>query len=94
MLVDRAGLLTLVTSWNNEVEQYYEDQILNQKRLYSARSVSTVVCTLHLVKNSNAARHTYLRVSLYMYFSWSGVLHYLNADKDRISILSPDGKVS
>ena len=33
----RSGLIDLVNSWNNEVAQFYEDQILEQKRLYSQR---------------------------------------------------------
>lgn len=36
-LVTRSNMLDVVHMWNNEVETFYEDQCLNQKRIYSQR---------------------------------------------------------
>ena len=36
----RSGMLDIVHMWNEEVRMFYEDQIINQKRIYSQRLVS------------------------------------------------------
>lgn len=37
----RSGMLDIVHLWNNEVEVFYDGQIVNQKRIYSQRLVRT-----------------------------------------------------
>jgi len=37
MLLFRSGMLDVVHMWNDEVEAFYSDQIVNQKRIYSQR---------------------------------------------------------
>jgi len=37
MRLFRSGMLGVVHMWNDEVEGFYNDQIINQKRIYSQR---------------------------------------------------------
>jgi len=35
--MSRSGMLDVVHMWNDEVEAFYSEQIINQKRIYSQR---------------------------------------------------------
>jgi len=47
MLLFRSGMLDVVHMWNNEVEAFYNNQIVDQKRIYSQR-FATVTTPFHL----------------------------------------------
>ncbi|ELT97419.1 hypothetical protein CAPTEDRAFT_153271 [Capitella teleta] len=81
----RSNMLDIVHMWNNEVESFYEDQCLNQKRIYSQRL--GLFSLLHL-KDKQMESHYVQQVKNYKQqytcHSWSWVLSPITEDQKPI----------
>jgi len=88
MQLFRSGMLDVVHTWNDEVEAFYNDQIINQKRIYSQRFDAASHCCfsrynftvlpLALCLSQSSSQIEICLICCWNWQDWSRLVHSLS----------------